>query len=382
MHIPMRVACWVVVGLCWMVVASAPVAAQSATLTGLVTDAATDEPLVGVNVFLDGTMRGGATDSTGAFRIGGVSPGVYRLVASMVGYQAARREVTVSGTTTQTFSFALQPVPIEMGGVTVEGSRDAWLDQLDRFKRHFLGTGRHAGDCEILNPEVLSFKVNEQTGAMQAFAEAPLRIENRALGYEITYVLRRFRVRDDRIDEESFGRFRAMEADDERQRREWIEARERAYRGSFQHFIRTLATETFEEEGFRVYATAARTYYYGPNPQLRIDKVEQVEHVRQITEPAMQSTQLVLRFGSNLLRVEYVREQEAYTYRQTRLNRQTRRASNKQLSWIALPNGRALVDVRSGQAVRPFAPVLFGYWGWQERAANALPREYEPRTAP
>jgi hypothetical protein len=362
--------------------ARTPVAAQSATLTGQVTDAATGEPLVGANVFLDGTMRGAATGTDGAFRIDGVPPGAYRLVASMVGYRAARREVTVSGTGTQTFSLALQPVPIEMGGVTVEGSRDAWLDQLDRFKRHFLGEGRHADDCEILNPEVLSFAVDEEKGVLRAYAEAPLQIVNRALGYEITYVLRRFNVRGTRINEESYGRFRAMTAESERQRQAWEEARERVYRGSFQHFIRALADSSFEGEGFRVYTAAARTYYYGPNPQFRIDGVEPVEHVRQITEPAMQPTQLVLSFSANLLRVEYVREQEDYTYLQTQLHPETRRASNKQLSWIALPNRRALVDVRSGQSVRPFAPVLFGYWSWQERAANALPREYEPGTVP
>ncbi len=377
----MRAACWTVIGLCWMLTASAPVAAQSATLTGQVTDATTGEPLVGANVFLDGTMRGAATDADGALRIDGVPPGSYRLVVSMVGYRAERRAVTLSGEEEQSFQIALEPAPIEMGGVTVEDSRDAWLDQFERFRQHFLGGGRHAEDCEILNPEVLSFRVNEDTGAMQAFAEAPLQIVNRALGYEITYVLRRFQAWDDRIDEESFGRFRELEDESGQQHRGWIEAREHAYRGSFQHFIRTLANDTFAQEGFRVYTTAARNYYYGPSPQLRLHTVEQVDRVQQIAESTMQPSQLVLRFPANLLRVEYVREQEAYPYRQARLNRQTRRASNKQLSWIALPNRRALIDVRSGQAVSPFAPVLFGYWSWRERAANALPRAYEPGAA-
>jgi hypothetical protein len=373
----MRTAGWLLLGLLWMI-GSTPVLAQT-TLTGQVTDAETGEPLVGANVFLDGTMRGAATDADGQFRIEGVPPGSYRLIASMVGYQAGRQAVTVApGGGTRSFQFALQPAPVELGGVTVEGSRDEWLDRLDQFKRHFLGAMRHADACAILNPEVLSFTVNERTGAFRAVAEAPLQIENRALGYEITYVLRRFNVRGERIDEESFGRFRAMVPEDEQQREEWTEARERAYRGSFQHFVRALADDRFEQEGFRVYTAPARTFYYGPNPQLRLDGVRQVERVGPITESAMQPTQLVLRFASRFLRVEYVREQEAYAYRQSRLNRPTRRASNKQLSWVALPRGRALVDVRSGQAVRPFAPVLFGYWSWQERAANALPRAYEP----
>jgi len=373
----MRTAGWLFLGLCWMI-GGASALAQT-TLTGRVTDAETGEPLVGANVFLDGTMRGAATDADGAFRIEGVPPGAYRLVASMVGYRAAREEMTLAaGGGARSFQFQLQPAPVELGGVTVEGSRAEWLDRLDQFKRHFFGAMRHADACEILNPEVLSFEVDEEKDVLRTFAEAPLQIVNRALGYEITYVLQRFNVRGTRINEESYGRFRAMEAESERQRQAWDEARERAYRGSFQHFIRALADDRFEQEGFRVYTAPARTYYYGPNPQLRLDGVDPVEHVRQVTEPAMQPTQLVLRFAARFLRVEYVREQEAYAYRQSRLNRETRRASNKQLSWVALPKGRALVDVRSGQAVRPFAPVLFGYWSWQERAANALPRAYEP----
>ena len=373
----MRLIGWFIIACCWGA-ASGPVAAQSATLTGQVTDAETGQPLVGANVFLDGTMRGAATDSVGRFRLDGIPPGVYQLVASMVGYRAQRREVALADGEAHTVPFALSPEPVALGEVTVEGSRDEWLDQLAVFKRHFLGAMRSAQDCEIINPEVLSFEVNEANGAMRVIAEAPLQIVNRTLGYEITYVLRRFRLRGDRIDEESFGRFRELEALSAQQRQAWTEARERAFRGSFQHFIRSLAANRFEEEGFRVYTTAGRTYYYGPNPHLRIDGTEPVQHVRQITEAAMQPTQLVLRFEAPLLRVEYDREQEASTYLQTQLNRQTRRMSNKQLSWLALPAGSALVDVRSGQAVRPFAPVLFGYWSWQERAALALPREYEP----
>ena len=77
----MRTAGWLLLGLCWMI-GGASALAQT-TLTGRVTDAETGEPLVGANVFLDGTMRGAATDADGAFRIEGVPPGAYRLVASM-----------------------------------------------------------------------------------------------------------------------------------------------------------------------------------------------------------------------------------------------------------------------------------------------------------
>ena len=44
-------------------------AQQAGNITGIVTDAATNEPLPGVNVILKGTYYGAATDINGNFKI-------------------------------------------------------------------------------------------------------------------------------------------------------------------------------------------------------------------------------------------------------------------------------------------------------------------------
>lgn len=353
---------------------SAPSVAQTVTLTGQVTSTDTEEPLVGANVFLDGTMNGAATDEDGRFRIEGVSPGSYRLVASMIGYQTKEREISLSGGGTRSFDFELEPNAVELEGITVEEDRSTWLDRLDRFKDHFFGDVRNADDCEILNPEVLRFQMED--GTLNAYATEPLQIENRTLGYKVDYHLRNFEADGERVEQELFGRFHEMWAPTPEQQRTWNQARERAYRGSFQHFIRALSEDTFEDEGFRVYTTYQRTYYYGSNPHRRIDGVSPVYDADKITQSSKDPNTLVLSFSSNLLRVEYVREQEPWDYRQAKLSSETREASNKQLSWVHLPRGRALVDLQSGQSFRSFAPVLYGYWGWAERVPNALPRGY------
>ena len=62
-------------------------AQQLGSLTGNVTDAATNEPLPGVNVVIRGTYHGAATDINGVFRINGIHPGKYNIDVSLIGYK-------------------------------------------------------------------------------------------------------------------------------------------------------------------------------------------------------------------------------------------------------------------------------------------------------
>ena len=62
-------------------------AATKGKIKGSITDADTGEPLIGANVIIQGTSQGAATDLDGNFLILAVSPGVYKLRASMIGYE-------------------------------------------------------------------------------------------------------------------------------------------------------------------------------------------------------------------------------------------------------------------------------------------------------
>jgi outer membrane receptor protein involved in Fe transport len=54
---------------------------------GIVTDQETGQPLVGVNIILEGTSLGAATDVSGFYTILNVPPGYYDIRASMIGYR-------------------------------------------------------------------------------------------------------------------------------------------------------------------------------------------------------------------------------------------------------------------------------------------------------
>lgn len=101
-----------------------PVAAATGKLAGQVKDKATNEPLPGVNVLLEGTNMGAATDEDGYFFIINVPPDVYTVRADIIGYAPVVMEnvkVSINQTTTLTFNMTTQAV--EGQAVVVEADR-------------------------------------------------------------------------------------------------------------------------------------------------------------------------------------------------------------------------------------------------------------------
>jgi outer membrane receptor protein involved in Fe transport len=62
-------------------------AQDSGTLTGTVVDAETGETLIGVNVVLEGTLKGTSTDLDGRYTIRAIEPGTYTLLVSYISFQ-------------------------------------------------------------------------------------------------------------------------------------------------------------------------------------------------------------------------------------------------------------------------------------------------------
>ncbi len=96
--------------------------AQTGTITGTVTDSTTGEPLPGVNVVIQGTQQGSATDAGGAYTISDVESGTYTLVASFIGYENQQVEgVEVAAGETTVVDMALQPGEVGLEEIVVIG---------------------------------------------------------------------------------------------------------------------------------------------------------------------------------------------------------------------------------------------------------------------
>src|SRR2546425_10320436 len=96
-----------------------PVGAQqpTGTITGQVIESATRQPLVGVNVVVEGTGLGAITREDGTFSIVGVPAGTHTLRARRIGYGSVPVVVNVSEGATVSVTLAL-----EKGAAVLDGS--------------------------------------------------------------------------------------------------------------------------------------------------------------------------------------------------------------------------------------------------------------------
>lgn len=91
-------------------------AASTGKISGIVKDATTGEPLPGVNVLVEDTFLGGASDLEGYFVILNVPPGTYTVKAMMVGYASSMvTNVRVMIDQTTVVNFELSEEALDIG---------------------------------------------------------------------------------------------------------------------------------------------------------------------------------------------------------------------------------------------------------------------------
>jgi outer membrane receptor protein involved in Fe transport len=99
-----------------LLLASVALAQDGGKISGTVRDRSTKEVLPGVNVTIRGTKLGGATNTAGAYFILNVTPGVYEVTATLVGYQTVtQRQVEVNVNRTTALNFTLTETGVELG---------------------------------------------------------------------------------------------------------------------------------------------------------------------------------------------------------------------------------------------------------------------------
>ena len=93
---------------------------QTGTLTGLIRDASTHQPLIGVNVIVSETNKGAATDTDGYFRVENIPVGSYVVHVFMIGYEQVKRaNIHIVPKRNTTVNFDLHTQILEGEGVEV-----------------------------------------------------------------------------------------------------------------------------------------------------------------------------------------------------------------------------------------------------------------------
>ncbi|MED5266445.1 MAG: carboxypeptidase-like regulatory domain-containing protein, partial [Candidatus Neomarinimicrobiota bacterium] len=100
-------------------------AGQTGKITGKVLDKETGNPLPGVNVILEGTSMGAATDANGEFYVMEVPPGLYNVQFSFIGYTSLNISNVRSTVdlTTNMGTVNMQPEVIEGEAVSVTAEK-------------------------------------------------------------------------------------------------------------------------------------------------------------------------------------------------------------------------------------------------------------------
>lgn len=106
---------------CLALFLSAGAYAQTATVSGQVTDGSTGEPLPGANVVIQDLNKGAATDIDGNYTIKAVKPGTYTIIVSYLGYKQSSQEMELAAGM-NTLNVSLEPDFIGFDEIVVTGA--------------------------------------------------------------------------------------------------------------------------------------------------------------------------------------------------------------------------------------------------------------------
>jgi hypothetical protein len=232
--------------------------AQTGTLTGQVKDAETGEPLPFCSVFVNNTTVSTVTDLDGRYTLSGLEAVPLEIGFSFLGYTAQTRKITLKPGATLTINLSMVPLAQELSEQEVKASRDkSWERDLRKFQNLFIGTDEAAAQTTLLNPWVIDFPVPADKGSFVAKAEQPIELENRYLGYKITFNLKEFVDAPTAYRIVGAARFELLPAESEAQQALWERNRATIYQRSPMNLFRALIKGTQEREGFYLYGDKA-----------------------------------------------------------------------------------------------------------------------------
>lgn len=123
----MRMRSFWLLGMLLVLVTAGTAAAQTGSVTGVVRDAATQGPISGALVEArgaGGAVTGSLTDRSGRFRITGLAPGSYTIVASTLGYETTSTDpVTVGAGEAATVTVMMAPDAVSLNPVVITVGR-------------------------------------------------------------------------------------------------------------------------------------------------------------------------------------------------------------------------------------------------------------------
>ncbi|NCI51002.1 carboxypeptidase-like regulatory domain-containing protein [Sediminibacterium roseum] len=213
-------------------------------------------PVAAANIYLSNTSKGTVSDENGVFVLRNFPEGKYELIISCVGFELFRTLIG-SDQSLDNVVVYLKPKTEELKEVVVANDPYdpyGWSRYGHFFMDNFIGTESFASECTLVNKEALRFRYSPRTDLVKITAKEDLVIENNALGYILKYTLVNFEysLSTKQFIYRGYPFFTEMQSTDKRLEKKWKENRDKVYKGSLLHFMRSTYRDKIAEEQFEV----------------------------------------------------------------------------------------------------------------------------------
>lgn len=256
--------------LCFFLASSNSFAQQ--IVRGFVVDSATQKPIEGAAVFFDKTTYGTITNKNGFFVLKSREETKSPLVIRYLGYKIKKMTDPPQNQNAK-FVLVKQEEGLEAVVINTQNQKKErpkkLSDEKDKyqalsiFKYFFLGNRFYLYDTKILNEDALDYYITDDKLQIIISAKEPLIVQNDYLDYQITYYLERFvlyRKMSEVVSKpvtdyyEYYGTilFKDLQKPG-RARKKFKKRRNEVYYGSRLHFMRSLAKNKLESQGFKTF---------------------------------------------------------------------------------------------------------------------------------
>ena len=344
------------------------------TVSAVVVQQETRQPVGDVFVFWDNTSTGVVTDESGRFTLDKATTNRQTLVFSHLNFELFHLEWREPADLPDTVVLRAKAVVLEEVAVTAKTNPRRFDRRLNRFRSEFLGPDFDPKDLHIRNPENILFEMDR--GVLTAFSIGALHIENRKLGYELQFFLERFRsTPDGEVRYQGKVYFKEM-AGSRRDKVRYRRQRWKTYQQSKRCFLASLLPESGADDryeiGFSIFDRhdAFINYRQVGRDELPVQKVETNEYELTLDR--------ILTVTARHIKLkqppQHLLSQQAMSDTPTAFKQTSLRVARSYL-WSA--EGRIRFDER-GIILNGKEVEESGYWA-NQRVAHLLPFDYQPR---
>lgn len=319
---------------------------------GIVEDINTGKPLSDVNIFISHSSWGTTSDINGNFRLSSIRPGKHELVFSIIGYATQSKSIYISDTSKLYIKTNLHLKVYEFEEVLIVEERpEEWFDDLEDFKRKFLGYSKKRHNCKITNENLIDF-LHPKENILVAKCNYPLIIFNFTLGYKIECEIQEFEY--DKWSGQLKQNYRLfyseLDTSDINVKDGWLKNRRAYHRRSLYFFFKKLISNDYAKENFSI-ALVSKPRIIRHLQYIEVDSSSEILSKNNITDTY------------ELSYTDYLQVEQYDYYR------------SPKISWIKLNYPFITID-NFGYPLEDFAVTLFGYWA-KLGVASSLPKDYE-----